>query len=267
MRSRIGAVRATRPCRVATFIALIAATSASAASADDESPAATPYRPSVSTPAALSAPGWLEIEAGATHARAADPARRDSIPYTLKLAFSDDWGVRIGGDAWVRQRDAAGAHSSGGGDTAVVLKRRFAVSDSSAFGLEAGVNLPTARSGLGSDKADWSLNGIYSADSGPWHTDLNLVATRVGAIDPGTGRGQLLWAASLSRALDDRWGLVGEFSGTRQRGVEGSAQFLAAASYNVSKSLALDAGLARSLRSGREWSAFAGLTMLVARLF
>lgn len=262
MRSRFGAWNPT-----AVVLAGAASSFAASAQGSDPAPAVTPYRPSVSTPAALSAPGWLEVEAGLTHARAGDPARRDSIPYTLKLAFSDDWGVRIGGDAWVRQRDAAGVTTSSGGDTAIVLKRRFAVDDGSAFGLEAGVNLPTAGSGLGSGKTDWSLNGIYSADIGPWHTDLNLVATRVGAVDPGASHGQLLWAASLSRALDDRWGVVGEFSGTRQRGVDGSAQFLAAASYNVSRSLALDAGVARSLRSGREWSAFAGLTLLAARLF
>ena len=262
MRSRPGALNPT-----AVLLASALSSVGAAAQGTDDPPSVTPYRPSVSTPAALSAPGWLEVEAGVTHERAGDPSRRDSIPYTLKLAFSDDWGVRIGGDAWVRQRDAAGTRLSGGGDTTIVLKRRFAVDEGSAFGLEGGVNLPTARSGLGSGKADWSVNGIYSADIGPWHTDLNLVATRVGAVDPGTGRGQLLWAASLSRTLNDRWGVVGEFSGTRQRGVDGSAQFLAAASYNVSRSLALDAGVARSLRSGREWSAFAGLTMLVARLF
>jgi hypothetical protein len=249
---------------------LVAAAAASfGACAQDaaERPSVTPYRPSVSTPAALSAPGWLEIEAGFTRTRGEGPVRRDSLPYTLKLAFSEDWGVRLGGDAWVRQRDAAGARRSGGGDTSVVLKRRFAVDADSAFGLEAGVNLPTARGGLGSDGTDWSVNGIYSADLGAWHTDLNLVATRLGRVGPGTSRSQLLWAASLSRALNDRWGVVGELSGTRQRGADGSAQLLAAASYNVSKSLTLDAGLSRSIRSGSDWSVFAGFTVLAARLF
>ena len=34
-----------------------------AQSAEDQ-PSVTPYRPSVSTPAILSAPGWIELEAG-----------------------------------------------------------------------------------------------------------------------------------------------------------------------------------------------------------
>jgi hypothetical protein len=81
-------------------------------------------------------------------------------------------------------------------------------------------------------------------------------------------RNQLLWAASLSRALTERWGVVGELSGTQQHGTDHTAQVLAAASYNVSPSLTLDAGLSRSIRSGAPtWSVFTGLTVLLARVF
>jgi hypothetical protein len=234
----------------------------------DERPSVTPYRPSVSTPAGLSAPGWLEVEAGVLRARGPADVRRDSLPYTAKLAFSADWGIRIGSDAWVRQRDDNGQRLSGGGDTAIVLKRRFAVDEATAFGLEAGATLPTAKSGIGSGKSDYSLNGIYSADFGAYHTDVNLVATRIGSADPGTGRVQTLWAASLSRSLSERWGAVVEISGTRQRGVDGTGLILAAASYNASKSLTLDAGVARSIRSGGPDSfVFAGFTWLAGRLF
>jgi hypothetical protein len=45
----------------------------------DDSPSVTPYRPSVSTPAALSAPDWLEIEAGGQSSRGDDPARRQNL--------------------------------------------------------------------------------------------------------------------------------------------------------------------------------------------
>ena len=243
--------------------AALAQTSSSA-----QAPSVTPYRPSVSTPAALSAPGSLEIEAGMLRARGSGVARLDSLPYTLKLAFTPDWGLRFGGDAWVRQRDESGASLGGPGDSSIVLKRRFEVDEASAFGLEAGATLTTARRGIGSGKSDFSLLGIYSTDLGDYHADLNLGSTRIGAIEPGGGRTQTLWAASLSRSIDDRWGVVGEVSGTRQRGVEGSSQILFAASYNVSKSLTLDAGVARSLRPGvADRSFFAGLTVLGGRLF
>ena len=233
-----------------------------------DAPSVTPYRPSVSTPAALSAPGWLEVEAGLMRERGDGGARRASLPYTLKLAFSDDWGIRVGGDAVVTQRDMAGQRLRGVGDTGIVLKRRFAVDDDSAFGIEGGATVPTARTGIGSGKADYTVNGIYSADFGAWHTDLNLAATRIGAVGAGESRRQLLWAASLSRALDERWGAVVELAGTRQRGVDRTAQLLGAISYNVSRSLTLDAGAARSIRSGsNDWSVFTGFTMLAGQLF
>ena len=62
------------------------------AAGSEGTPSVTPYRPSVSTPAALSAPGWLEVEVGALRARGSEDSRRDSLPYSLKLAFSEDWG-------------------------------------------------------------------------------------------------------------------------------------------------------------------------------
>jgi len=252
----------------ASAVLLVAVSVSSHAADASQEPTVTPYRPSVSTPAALSAPGWLELEIGGQHLHDGSSARRDSMPYTLKLAFSEDWGIRLGGDGWVRQRDESGRVVSGGGDTVVVLKRRFGIDATSAFGIEGGASIPTARATLGSGKSDYSVNGIYSADFGRYHTDLNLVATRVGMVEPGISRTQLLWAGSLSTALNDRWGLVGELSGTRQRGTDHTAQALAALSYNVSSSLTLDAGLSRSLRSGAPtWSAFAGLTVLVGRIF
>jgi hypothetical protein len=260
-------MKLTISAAIAAASLALALSPAIAANADDE-PAAVPYRPSVSTPAALSTPGWLEIEAGVLHQHDSSSALRDSVPATLKLAFSPDWGIRIGADAWVRQRDSAGSRLSGSGDTAVVLKRRFAVDDASAFGLEAAAVLPTARRGLGEGQAAYGVNAIYSADFGRWHTDINLVATRAGEADVGASRLQWLGAAALSTALDERWGVVGEVSGTNQRGVESTRQVLVAASYGVSKRLVLDAGAARSLRSGAPtWSAFTGFTWLAARVF
>ena len=259
-----------RRLRAAIGTTLLCVIGFARAQATDDAPSTTPYRPSVSTPAALSAPGWIEIETGFTHEHDGDGARRDSLPTTVKLAFTPDWGIRIGSDAWVRQRDDLG-HENGVGDTSVVLKRRFAIDDAQAFGLEAQAGFPTAKRGLGSGsgKSDYGINAIYSADfASAWHTDLNLIGTRLGQADGGASHGQVLWAASLSRALDDRWGLTGEFSGTNQHGGDATSQFLVAATCNVTKQLTLDAGAARSLRSGAPvWSAFTGLTWLAVKLF
>src|SRR5215212_7684016 len=90
-------------CLTTALLSGVAYTIPISSLAAEDSPSVTPYRPSVSTPAALSAPGWVEIEVGGFHAHGPGRSRHDSLPYTLKLAFSEDWGVRIGGEGWIRQ--------------------------------------------------------------------------------------------------------------------------------------------------------------------
>lgn len=237
-------------------------------------PEAVPNRPTVSTPAALSAPGWLEAEAGGLYLRDgradADPKRRASLPYSLKLAFTPNWGVRIDGEGWVRRTAVDGTHEMGFGDTSFVVKRRFPIDADSAFGIEGGVTTATGRQGLGfsSGKPDYAVNAIYSADSGDWHTDLNLLNTRLGAANSGEGRWQILGAAALSRRLDDRWGVVGELSGTHRHKASATAQVLLAVTYAPRRSMVLDFGVAHALnRATPEWQVLCGVTMVVGRLW
>ena len=137
-----------------------------------------------------------------------------------------------------------------------------------AFGLELGALVPTGASGVGSGTSGLSANGIYSADVGPLHADLNVSATRLGSSDTGVSRIQKLWAASLSAPLGSQWGLIGEFSGTAQGGAVSTSQLLVAATCNISRRLVLDAGIAHSLRAGvPDASVFVGLTALGPRLF
>lgn len=257
----------SRRLAAATLAAVLPAVAPTLARADD-TPAVTPYRPSVSTPAALSAPGWLEAETGGQFERGGDGTPRDSVPTTLKLAFTPDWGIRLSADAWARQPADNGGRVQGVGDLGIVLKRRFALDDAHAFGLEAGDTAPTGRRGLSAGHASQSVNGIYSADMGAYHTDINLTGTRASVVAPGTGRWQLGWAASLSRNLDARWGCLGELSGTRQRGEGTTRQALAGITWNVSNALVWDAGFARHLDAvGPHWTLFTGVTVLAAKVF
>ncbi|MDB5873273.1 MAG: hypothetical protein JWQ07_2715 [Ramlibacter sp.] len=256
------------PRSIFAACALAGGIGASPARADDSLPAVVPYRPSVSTPATLSAPGWLEVEAGVQRSRD-DGSRRDSLPYTLKLAFTPDWGIRIGGDAAVHEVDATGSSRSGFGDTSIVIKRRFAISDASAFGLEGSAKFATARNGLGSGHNDYGVNGIYSSDFAPdWHLDVNLNATRMGDRGAGLSNMQTGWAFAVSRTVSGKWGIGGELSGTHRGGSASTSQVLAAASYTASPQLVFDAGVARGLtRASGTWTFMAGLTFLAARLF
>jgi hypothetical protein len=231
-----------------------------------EGPAITPYRPSVSTPAQLPAPGQLEFEFGALTGRGIDP-RTDSLPYQFKLAFDKEWGVLVGGDAFV-QSSTAGQRARGVGDTSVVLKRAFIVDDSTAFGLELGAKLPTASSAIGSGKSDWTVNGIYSRDFGDVHMDANLNETRLGAPDPGAARMQTGVSASFSRPIDERWSATWEVSGTRNGGAPSTAQLLAAVGYMPNKRLAFDAGIARGLTpASAHWQLFTGVVLPLANLW
>jgi hypothetical protein len=231
-----------------------------------EEPSATPYRPSVSSPASLPAPRHFELEGGYLSTQPDDGATRESTVYLLKYAFTDRFGLLLGGDAFVSDANASGERTRGVGDTSLTAKFRLPLGEGEtpALGLEAGVKFPTAKRGLGSDQRDYTANGILSLDPGEFHSDLNVNVTRLGAVEPGQGRELYGWAASVSHPLFGNAAWVGEFSGTSQRNAERTAQFLAAVSYNVSRKLVLDAGAARGLNSASpRWKFFTGFTWLI----
>ena len=197
--------------------------------------------------------------------------RRESIPYALKYAFSDDAsasGISLGGEALAHEHDRDGTQV-GFGAVGIVAKRRFALDPLQAFRVEAGVDLPTARRRLdtGSGKPDWALDGSYSADHGDWHADVNVVDPRSGAKVSGRSRLQALGAIALSHPVDGPWSVAAELSGVRQHGVRGTVQALAALSIAIRRVLAVDFGAARSLNhASAAWQAFTGITMALGRL-
>jgi hypothetical protein len=230
----------------------------------DEAPPVTPYRPSVSSPAQLPAPGQLELELGGL-GQLDHGARRASLPYALKLGFNPEWGVVLGGEAWVSQRAAGMPRERGSGDTAFTLKRAWAAGEGEAYGVEWTARMPTAKTGLGSGKADYAINGICSRDFGAVHMDANLNATRIGARAPGEGALQTGASASFSMPVSERWGATVEWSGARRRGTASTAQVLAAAAYSPHPRLTVDVGVARGLNQATpQWAWFTGLVLPIA---
>ncbi len=241
---------------------LLAAAAVPAISAEE--PSATPYRPTVSNPAALPTPGYAEVEAGFLRTRDADPRRRSSLPVLFKYAFNENVGVLIGGEAHVRQHSDIDGKTTGVGDTNLTLKLNHSLNDGFGIGLEAGVKLPTARDLIGSGKHDKIVNGIMSAELGEAALDINLGAIHLGSVNPGESRTAYAWSTALSHAINDKWGIAGEFSGVSQRGVPGISQFLAAVSYNVSRKIVLDGGVAWGLtKASTDRALFAGMTVLL----
>jgi hypothetical protein len=252
--------------RLTSLAFLLAASFVITAHAEDDT-GVTPYRPSVSTPAQLPVPGQLEFELGGLSIHD-HGSRRDSLPYQLKLAFSNEWGVLLGGEAYVSQRDGSGARERGVGDTSMVIKRAFIVDDATAFGLELGIKVPTANDVIGSGKTDYGINTIYSRDVGKLHIDVNLNFTRLGISDEGTSRMQTGWSASFSTPLDDHWGANWELSGTRRSGADSTSQFLAALTYSPSKKMTVDVGFAKGLNNATpDWSVFTGIVVPVTKFW
>jgi hypothetical protein len=239
-----------------------------AAHADDsDDPTVTPYRPTVSNPADLSAPGWLELELGGLHVAGADGRDADTLPWLLKYAFDENSGVLIGGNAFDSATAADGRRVSGVGDIFVEWKQRFPVRDGMAFGVEAGIEAPTAPNAIGIGKPAYLVNGIYSVDLGAAHLDINYGGARYTTNTPGVSHWQNAWAAALSRPITDRFGAAVEISGTAQQGAGYRHQALAAVNYNLSRRMVFDAGVAVDLdHAAHDRSIFAGGTFLLGKL-
>lgn len=253
---------------IAAFaIALLICNASGHAADEDGEPSVTPYRPTVSNPADLAAPGWLEGEFGGLRVLGEDRSRGDSAPWLLKYAFDENHGLLLGGNAYVSMQAPGASSQSGLGDTFLEWKQRFPVTDKAAFGVEAGVVAPTAAHDLGIGKTQWLINGIFSDDLGPVHLDLNVGAARGGDQPAHVSPWQTAWAAAISAPLAGDWSAAFELSGTHQRGAPSQSQALFALSYNVSHRLALDAGAAYGLaRSAHGRGLFAGATVLLGRL-
>jgi len=249
-----------------TVSAALAIALAMAQSAVAEEVKVTPYRPTVTNSAVLSAPGWLELETGVAMQDEQDGSRQSSLPYLLKLAFTPDFGVLLGGDAYVAQRAADGSRMSGGGDTSLMLKHRFEL-DKAELGCEYGFKAPTAGNGLGSGKSDYTLNGIYNRNIGLHEMDANLNVTRLGDAQPGESPYEYGMSATVFHALKNGWGGMAEISGTARSGTLPRSQWLVAANYEWSSRLVLDIGLSSGIdKRSHRYAVFAGMSMLLGKV-
>ena len=231
----------------------------------EEEPAANPYRPSVGSPASLSAPGHFEIEAGFARETAPD-ARLDGMPMLLKYAFTERFGVTFGISPWLRASTPEGT-TSGNGDGTITLKVAQPVSEAFMVGGELTASLPVASNGLGLKHSYVTLNLIASGDFAGFHGDVNVNSTRLGeAQEPGITRQVTGWSVGVSHPLSAQFGVGLEASGLRQSGVFTSTQLLASVSYSVSTKLVLDVYAARARVGDIHIDKFGGgFTYLFAR--
>lgn len=239
-----------------------------------QEPRATPYRPTVSNPAYLPVPGYLEVELGwrTLKGKVADTYVH-SVPYLLKFGFTDRVGVLVGGQAVnvLDRRDEPA--TTGTGDLFGLLKLAQPLNTSmpSALGLEVGANHATSPIALGSGDTDVLIKGIYSAAFGPLSLDLNvdyiLNYVGLGAAPSDEGQDGLGWVTTVSCSVTDRMGVAGEFFGFYRKGIRPFLQYLSAVNYFITPRVVGDAGMAFGLTgASQEWTAFAGVTVLTWKL-
>ena len=247
--------------------ALLLCVCAVAHAEDSDEPTATPYRPTISNPADLPVPGWLELELGGLRVFGVEDTRQDTAPWLLKYAFDENSGLLLGGNAFDRVTATTGRSQSGIGDTLLEWKQRFPVRDGMAFGFEVGIQAPTAPGTVGIGKPAYLVNGIYSVDLGTAHLDINLGGTHFTTHTPGASLWQSAWAAAWSRPITDRFGGAVEISGTAQRGAGHSHQALVAVNCNLSRRIVFDTGVALGLdHAAHDRSVFVGGTFLLDKL-
>jgi hypothetical protein len=227
---------------------------------------ATPYRPTVSNPAYLPVPNYLEVEMGWQSLKAKSTERhRHSIPYLLKYAFTDRIGVLLRGSPVVVEDRAGRPTQTGFGDTTGLIKLVHPLNTimPSALGLEGGIKFPSAPRTVGTGRTDFLANGIYSIAFGQFGLDLNLLYTRLGGALGAQGENELGWVTTASYSVTDRVSVAGEFFGSHREGVRPFLQYLSALSYAITPRVVGDAGVAVGLTgASQEWTLFTGLTIL-----
>ncbi len=142
----------------------------------EELPRARPYRPTLSNPAQLPIPGYLEVETGwQTLKDKATDDYQHSIPYLFKFGFSDYVGLLVGGDGLIINDIDQGTSLAGLGNIMPLLKLHIPLSThgESALGVEMGATLPTAPQTISSQKTDYLITGLYSIAMGAISIDLN----------------------------------------------------------------------------------------------
>lgn len=224
----------------------------------------TPYRPTVSNPAELSVLQHLEVEFGVQSNQPGMEVERNSLPFLLKYPFADQWGLLVGGEAWIKSR-SPDETISGFGNTSVLLKHYYPISSTLAVGFEAGAVLPSARQSLGQGRTDYLGNLIVSQDISDLRIDVNAGVTRKGFKEEDLDRYRYNWAIAVSHPIDERWSIAGEFSGILAKQQKPTSQFLAALNYLMTPELMLDFGGTVGMTTlTDDYGVFAGFALLIA---
>ena len=177
---------------------------------DTSPPAVNPGRPTITDPASLTAPGWLEAEFGGLKNLNRD--RSFSTPLTLKLTSKNNrLQYRLATDGLVFP-GAGGANAFG--DTYGALHYLFATQKQTGYDLagRVTVKIPTAPAFIGTRKVDVGVLALASRDFSPsLHGDFNLGLSTLTRQDaPGNDLQYLATASFTIPIKGGRWQYTNE---------------------------------------------------------
>jgi hypothetical protein len=234
----------------------------------DETPAANPGRPTVSTPASLTPVGYLQFETGVLVAdHSGDFSNRTALEEVIKFApvkrlqflFSTE-PFASSGLGPQRSNDPGGVSL---GLQGVILQgegHRPTISGSYFHTVYGGTATDLD---VGSSQNSALL--LISDDLGKFHVDTNYIFNE--QTQAAVRRAQFGQTLSISHPVKGKLGLTGELWHFTQPFLRSNATaLLFAANYNLKPNLVFDAGFNRGLtNTSTRWEFFAGFTYLLPK--
>jgi hypothetical protein len=250
------------------FLGLAQAGSAQNEKADEVE--ANPARPTVSTPATITPPGYLQFETGMLAARhSPEFSSQQGLNEVVKLSFSPRLELFADTGPFVHSR----VLDRGTNGTAEVFLGLQGVVHRGE-GANPTVAVSYGRRIYGGDTPDLDLGSprnslllLASADVKGFHYDLNSMFNEV--IEGATHRGQFGQSLSVSHPLAGKLGISVEVWHFTQPFLRGNAVGnLWAWSYTARHKLVFDGGFNRGLTStSTRWEYFVGFTYLLPHKF
>ena len=235
----------------------------------NEVPAASPGRPTVSTPATLTPLGYLQFENGTLYAAdSAEFATRASINQVTKFTVLPRLQLLALTEPLVHSTGNGSADNRPGevfaGLQGVLLQGGDKAPTVSASYIRRLYESPAPEIDIGTFRQ--SALVLFSADLLGFHFDINGIATE--QADGTRRRGQFGQTLSVSHPLG-RFMVSGELWHFSQPLTGGNAVgSLFAASYPVKPNLVLDAGFNHGWTgSSTQWEGFAGFTYVLPHRF
>jgi hypothetical protein len=245
-----------------TFATALLATSllAQEAPAGGDSSAPKPLRELFTTPAGVTDPGVLQLNAGTQTSFDRDGSRAQRFPTQLDLGICQWFDLRASWNGPTTLRNPQGTSVTGGADP--MLGGQFQALRQEKAGLDLGLaywhKLPRAsvEKGIGTGKADDTLLLTASHASGAWELDMNAGANWLGQADGGSRERQGVLSLAVTRNVAPGWNVsLDTYALAATAMVPRTVTSIMAVSRDLSPSLVLDLGTEAGLtRAAERWA-------------